>query len=180
MILLIVGGVHYGFSSPSPSSLDTGKLLTKIGGIIFLVNYIALILLLFLTMLDLGEVPRGERRMFVVSLAALPFLAVRVLYGLMVGFAAGDQVFAFVDGNVYVELGMATIMEICVVVTYAIAGLKIAPMNQKLEEDEYPSKDEQTFQLKEVSSSSSKSSNESKNVMNDSASHSAQKSRGPI
>lgn len=47
----------------------------------------------------------------------------------MVDFAAGDEIFSFTNGNVYVKLGMAIIMELLIVVLYSVAGFRTAMAN---------------------------------------------------
>lgn len=55
----------------------------------------------------------------------------------MVDFGAGDVVFAFTGGNVYVKLGMATIMDVLIVAFYTAAGLRttLAKKDRKSVED---------------------------------------------
>lgn len=160
LILSIVGGTQ--ISSPNQSKSETGATLLKTGGIIFLVLYIVHILLVFLSMLDLSDIPQAQKNLFVALLIATPALGVRVLYGLMVNFAAGDEVFSFTNGNVFVKLGMAIIMEILIVIIYTAAGLKSAlGTKNKPEgssEDGFPWGGDQSVPLKSISPGSDHSS----------------------
>lgn len=80
----------------------------------------------------------------------------------MVYFAAGDEVFSFTDGNVFVKLGMAIIMEMLIAITYAAAGLKSA-LGTKTEprgsvEEGFPWGGEQSVPLRNISPGSDHSS----------------------
>lgn len=143
----------------------SGSILTKAGGIIFLALYIIQILLAFLTMLDLSDIPLSQRQIYVAVLVATPFLGVRVLYSLMVDFAAGDEIFSFVNGNIFVKLGMAIIMEVFVAVCYTIAGLRTALVNdQKSVENGFPWGGEQAVPLRNVSPDSQTNGHNSRSV----------------
>lgn len=70
----------------------------------------------------------------------------------MVDFAAGDEIFSFTNGNVYVKLGMAIIMELLIVVLYSVAGFRTAMANGvKSAESGFPWGKEQSVPLKSVS-----------------------------
>jgi hypothetical protein len=65
--------------------------LLKAGVILFVVVYAALFLIL--TARDFNHIVSGERRIFIVVLAALPLLGARILFGVLSIFLT-DQTFA--------------------------------------------------------------------------------------
>ena len=67
----------------------------------------------------------GEKRIVYAVLAALPLIAVRLLYSLLADFA-NNSTFNILFGNATVQLCMAIIEEMIVVVFFLIAGL-LAP-----------------------------------------------------
>jgi hypothetical protein len=85
LILCIVGGIDE--SDSSSSEISTGKKLTKVGVIIFLVIYLLLFILAIITMKDVGNAPRGEKRVYFAVLGAIPLLGVRLLWSLLSSFS---------------------------------------------------------------------------------------------
>jgi len=77
------------------------------------VVYAALFLITILTARDFNHIVPGERRIFIVVLAALPLLGARVLFGVL----------AIFGGNVAARVLMAVVEEFLVVIAYTIVGL---------------------------------------------------------
>ena len=73
-------------------------------------------------MKDVGNAPRGEKRIYFAVLAALPFLAVRLLYSLLAAFS-NNSTFSIQGGNPLVQLFMGILEEFIIVVMYTLAGL---------------------------------------------------------
>jgi len=120
LILCITGGLDA--TDPNPSERASGKSHTRIGVIIFLVVYLVLGALAIITMKDFGRANQSEKRVFLAVLAALPLLAVRILYSILSAFS-NNSVFSILGGSAVVRLCMAIIEEFLIVLFYTIAGL---------------------------------------------------------
>ena len=121
LILCIVGGIDEANTTNS-SDVSTGRRDTKIGIIIFLIIYLVLLALVIITMKDVGSASRGEKRIYFAVLAALPFLAVRLLWSLLAAFS-NNSTFSIEGGKPLVQLFMAILEEFVIVVMYTLAGL---------------------------------------------------------
>ena len=66
--------------------------------------------------------PEGETRVFVAVCAAFPFLAVRTVYTILADFE-NDATFGILDGNAFVQLGMAVVEEMIVTVIFIVVGV---------------------------------------------------------
>lgn len=120
LILCIVGGIDE--THTSASDISTGKKYIKIGIAIFLIVYLLLSALVIITMKDVGNAPRGEKRIYFAVLAALPFLAVRLLYSLLAAFS-NNSTFSIQGGKPLVQFFMGILEEFLIVVMYTLAGL---------------------------------------------------------
>jgi len=78
--------------------------------------------LAIITMKDFGRANQSEKRVFLAVLAALPLLAVRILYSILSAFS-NNSVFSILGGSAVVRLCMAIIEEFLIVLFYTIAGL---------------------------------------------------------
>ena len=123
LILCIIGGIDA--ADDTPSDLQSGHRDTKIGVMIFLVVYLLLTALVVITMKDVGNAPRGEKRIYFAVLAAIPFLGVRLLWSLLATFANNSD-FSVIGGKPLIQLFMAVLEEFVVVVMYTLAGLTVA------------------------------------------------------
>jgi len=123
LILCIVGGMDEADSKAS--EITTGKKYFKIGVVIFLCVYVLLTALVIITMKDVGNAPRGEKRIYFAVLAAIPFLAVRLLWSVLSVFSNNAD-FSINNGKPLIQLFMATIEEFIVVICYTLAGLTVA------------------------------------------------------
>ncbi|MDI1491546.1 MAG: hypothetical protein OHK93_002755 [Ramalina farinacea] len=117
LILGIIGGTDL----EHPDEQDKGYKYLKASAIIFLLTYLATLALALLTIPEFSRLRRGELGIMLAVLASLPFLAVRVLYSLLADFKH-DSTFNIIDGNVWVQLAMALIMELIVAIMYILAG----------------------------------------------------------
>jgi hypothetical protein len=106
LVLCIIGGTDG--SSMTASEAKKGISLTKAGVVVFAVAYVVLAALLALTARDAGEAPRGEKRLYWVIVAAMPFLAVRLLYSLIALFGH-DSKFKIGGGDPWINFGMAIV-----------------------------------------------------------------------
>lgn len=117
LILGIIGGTDL----EHPDEQDKGYKYLKASAIVFLLTYLATLALALLTVPEFSRMKRGEVGIMLAVLASLPFLAVRVLYSLLADFKH-DSTFNIIDGNVWVQLAMALIMELIVAIMYILAG----------------------------------------------------------
>jgi len=120
LILCVVGGIDEADSSAS--EIATGKKYTKVGVIMFLIIYLLLLALAIITMKDVGNAPKGEKRVYFAVLGALPPLGVRLLWSLLAAFSNNPS-FSITSGKPWVQFFMATVEEFVVVVLYVLAGL---------------------------------------------------------
>ncbi|KAG0645459.1 hypothetical protein D0Z07_8608 [Hyphodiscus hymeniophilus] len=121
LILAIVGGIDEA-DTTNHSEVTTGHKYTKIAVIIFLVVYLLLSALVIITMKDVGNAPRGEKRIYFAVLAALPLLAVRLLWSIFAAFS-NNSTFSITGGKPLVQLFMAILEEFIIVVMYTLVGL---------------------------------------------------------
>jgi hypothetical protein len=103
LALCIVGGTN-------TDDLSKGLKFTKAGLIIFLVAYLLLVALLGITVKDVDEAERGERRLYWVLVAAMPLLAVRLMYSFIAIFGH-DAKFSIQaeKGDPWIQFGMAVV-----------------------------------------------------------------------
>lgn len=120
LILCVVGGIDEADSSPS--EIKTGKKYTKIGIIIFLFVYLLLSSLVIITMKDVGNAQKGDKRIYFAVLCALPLIAVRMLWSILSAFSHNKN-FSLTSGKPLVQLFMAVVEEFGVVCLYTLAGL---------------------------------------------------------
>lgn len=120
LILAISGGTDQASSNISDHA--SGKTKTRVAIILFLAIYVAACTLWTITVRDIGLMVSSQNRIFFCVLLALPFIAVRILYSLISDFGSNHQ-FSLVDGDVRIQLAMATLEEFVVVLMYTILGL---------------------------------------------------------
>jgi hypothetical protein len=117
LVLCIVGGTNTG-------DAKKGMTFTKVGIVIFLVFYIVLAILVAVTARDISNAPRGEKRLYWVIVAAIPFLGVRLLWSLIEVFGH-DKKFSITGGDPWVNFGMAIVEEFIIVCMYTLLGLTL-------------------------------------------------------
>lgn len=123
LVLCIIGGTDIAGGDPK------GTTLTKVGIIIFAVAYVLHAALLGITSRDVGNIPRGERRLYWVLVSALPSLGVRLLWSLLAVFAHLKR-FAIEGGNSWVNFGMAVVMEFIIVCLYTATGFTLGQADE--------------------------------------------------
>lgn len=122
LILCIAGGTDA--ASSSTSEQQSGTKDTKAGVIIFCIVYILLAFLAIITVTDVRKAERGEKRIYIAVMAALPFIAIRLLWSVISAFSHSKD-FSVVNGKPVIQLVMATLEEFVVVVMYTVAGLTV-------------------------------------------------------
>lgn len=120
LILAVMGGTKE--ANTDASDIATGKKYAKIAIIIFLAIYLSLSALTIITMKDVGNAPRGDKRIYFAVLVALPFLAVRLLYSFLAAFV-NNKDFSVFGGKPLIQLFMAIIEEFVIVCLYTLVGL---------------------------------------------------------
>lgn len=122
LILCIVGGIDQSHTT-KPSDISTGHKYTKIGVIIFLVVYLILAVMAIITMKDVGNAQRGDKGIYFAVLAALPLLAVRLLWSILCAFTTNSKYFSLTSNKPLVQLFMAVLEEFFIVCMYTFVGL---------------------------------------------------------
>lgn len=122
LALAVVGGMDE--TDKDQKDINSGKQYTKIAVVLFTFIYILLSCLVIITIKDVRRAVRGEKRIFFAVLAALPLLAIRILYSILAAFSHW-KAFSLMDGNTYVQLIMATLTELVIVIMYTLAGLTV-------------------------------------------------------
>jgi hypothetical protein len=124
LILCIEGGTDEASSTATPSDIKSGKTDTKWGIGIFVVIYVILVILTLYSMFEVNKTARGEKRILVAVVVALPLIGSRMLYSVLETFHT-NHIFNLENGNAIVQLFMATIEEAIVVIMYAFVGLTV-------------------------------------------------------
>jgi hypothetical protein len=118
LILSIAGG-----ASGSTDANGNIKIATtsKVGVILYILGFIAIVLVWLLALSSLSVVPSKERRLSLAVLIALPFVAVRLLYSTLAIFLH-DNHFGLIHGSVIIHVCMAVLEEMIVVFIYILLG----------------------------------------------------------
>ncbi|PYI03560.1 hypothetical protein BO78DRAFT_409757 [Aspergillus sclerotiicarbonarius CBS 121057] len=119
-ILTIVGFT----SHMSLSIFEHPSSKIKIGAILFVVAWFILFTLFCILYCKRSAIEKGERRTLLAVGLSLPFLAVRLLYSVLMWFLS-TSTFNFMDGNPTVELVMSVIEEFAVVIICTGVGLAL-------------------------------------------------------
>ncbi|SMR56033.1 unnamed protein product [Zymoseptoria tritici ST99CH_3D1] len=123
-LLLAIVGINLLYHTSSTSSTHTtGRALFETSTLLFLVIYLALALILAHHTYRLPHVPQSERILVFAGLAVLPFMFVRIVYVVCVGFASPGSVFDDADPDIWVQAFMQFAMEAVCVEVYIWAGV---------------------------------------------------------
>jgi len=123
LILGIVGGVQAGNAFSSSGTYHPGT-LNKVGAVLMIVAFIALVLFTILTSFSISHAEAGEKRLLLVVAASLPFLLARLIYLILYTFTQ-NQMYNVLEGSVTVLLCMALIEEYLVLIAYEAVGLTL-------------------------------------------------------
>ncbi|KAH8699042.1 hypothetical protein BGW36DRAFT_294009 [Talaromyces proteolyticus] len=99
---------------------------TKVGLILYLVSWVALVVLLLLVWTRYNSIETGEHRLLGAVTICTPILLVRLIYSFLVTFKH-DKDFSLVTGNVTIQLVMVVIEEILIVYIMLLTGLTLDP-----------------------------------------------------
>lgn len=119
IILSIVGGTSIVPSANGSYTLPTSS---KVGVILYIVGFTAILFMLLVSVPRRAVVPSKERHVPIVIFLALPFIAVRLLYSILSVFVH-DHLFSIATGSVAVNIGMSVIEEFVVVGMYVLLGV---------------------------------------------------------
>jgi di/tricarboxylate transporter len=117
-------------ASSKASDIPKGKSLMKVAIIMFVMIYLLVFTLVIITMKDFRNAPRGEQRIYLAVLGALPLLAVRLLYSILPAFSNNVD-FSIFNGKPLVKLFMAIIEEFIIVCFYTWVGLIANPVQTR-------------------------------------------------
>ena len=118
--MAIIGATR--LSSSDTSKQSSGQTFEKAAGLVFVAVYLGLFALAALTMANVRNLPWGEKWILIAILAALPFLAVRLLHSILADFE-DNNTFNIINGNATVQLCMAIIEEFIITIFFLAAGL---------------------------------------------------------
>lgn len=118
LILCIVGAT----SADNPADIIS-ETTVHVGIILFTAVLAALVLLTGLAAVGRKKTARGEKSLIVAVALALPFLAVRTIYGLLAAFS-NDRRFEPGTGSTTISLLMEVLPEMAIVFIYLIVGVK--------------------------------------------------------
>jgi hypothetical protein len=125
LILGIVGGIDAsdsyissGFKSYTPTDLN------KAGTALFIVSYVAIVILTVIMSFYVSHAEQGEKRLFMAVAISLPFILVRLVYSIISTFTKNKN-FNLLNGSVTVVLCVALIEEFVVMAVYEGTGLTL-------------------------------------------------------
>ncbi len=93
------------------------------GVALYIVAYIALVVITILTTLHLSSVDIGDKRLDFAVILALPFILVRLAYSALAIFSHHHE-FNLISGSVAIQAIMSVLMEFIVVFIYLLVGWK--------------------------------------------------------
>lgn len=125
-ILAIVGATqgNKGTSAPTSPAVES-----EVAVVLYAVSFAAVALVLLLEAPSISLVPEAERIIVPAVGLALPFIAVRVLYSLLLVFVHSG-VFARTGGPVSVRVGMSVVEEFVVVAIYLFLGFRLPKLDK--------------------------------------------------
>ncbi|KAB8345863.1 hypothetical protein FH972_022918 [Carpinus fangiana] len=131
IILGAIAGSNLSGGDVSESDRNTAITESKAGSILFtLVAVLLAAITAFLFTRTRSIQREGDRTLLLIVAAALPFLAVRVIYGLCVSFDGANpgETFYRLAPNVWVEAFMSVMEEFIIVGLVLVAGILVSPV----------------------------------------------------
>jgi hypothetical protein len=120
LALALVGGIK----AADSGNFTKTQTLTKVGVVMFVGAWFALVLLTGLFYTLLGSIDIGRKRLVLAVAISLPFIMVRLIYAVLASFKGGND-FNYLTGNVTIYLVMATLEEFAVVITCLAVGVTL-------------------------------------------------------
>jgi hypothetical protein len=113
LILSIAGGVNSnGIKIPTTS---------KVGIILYIIAFVAIVLICLFSLGGLTYAPTAERRICFGVLVALPFIAVQIIYSVLAVFLH-NHLFNIFNGSVAVLVAMSVVEEFIIIFIYLLLG----------------------------------------------------------
>lgn len=131
VILGIVGGINLADSDPETRS--DGQSYIKASIILVFTQFVATAIILSLSAKKLRYIWKGDRILFFVAAACLPFVLVRLIYSISAAFNPTSSIFSVTSGTVAavaVRATLGTAMEIIAVTLLIFGGLRAPRMRQ--------------------------------------------------
>nr|OQO27180.1 hypothetical protein B0A51_04440 [Rachicladosporium sp. CCFEE 5018] len=129
LIVAIVGSTDFGSSNPKDAS--QGATMSKVAAALFFVVYLAVVAITLLTLSRASHVLSAEHKLLYACVVALPFLLVRLVYTLAVGFSSSKtSPFYRFDISMWVQALMQFAMEAVIVLVFMVAGLLTPAMDE--------------------------------------------------
>ncbi|KAL7783890.1 hypothetical protein V8C37DRAFT_396542 [Trichoderma ceciliae] len=128
LILSIVGGTSG--SSSSDGNIEPAT-TSKVGIILYIVAFAAMIYILFISSSYKTIVPKQERQIILAVGIAVPFILTRLIYSVLAIFL-NNHTFSVLGGDIGVRVAMAVIEEFVVTFDYVLLGFTL----HKLDADE--------------------------------------------
>ncbi|KAF2998540.1 hypothetical protein E8E13_005057 [Curvularia kusanoi] len=119
LILAIVGGTSSSVDASGTYHIPT---TSKAGVVLYVLGFVGLALVFFLSVPQASIIPTKERRIPLAIALALPFIFVRLIYSVLSVFVH-NHLFSVATGSSAVRVGMAVIEEFVVVALYVLLGL---------------------------------------------------------
>ncbi|OQD78247.1 hypothetical protein PENDEC_c001G05630 [Penicillium decumbens] len=141
-LALSSAGISANMSSKGPTEPD---IKTKIGMILYLVSWAAMVLMLLVITSQRSSLERSEHRILLAVAISSPFILVRVIYAFLVWFLHNDT-FNMLNGNETATLFMSVLVEFVVVIVCLGVGMTLRVRKQVTRGEEaamsaYPSQD---------------------------------------
>jgi hypothetical protein len=108
---LSIAGITANMSSEGLAHPD---IKIKIGMILYLVSWVAMVLILLIITIQRSSLERGEHRILLAVAISSPFILVRVIYAFLIWFLH-NSTFSIIDGSETVALVMSVLEEFVVV-----------------------------------------------------------------
>jgi hypothetical protein len=122
-LALSIAGSVKAIPTNSASEISDGVTLRKVGTILLLVVYITNACIIASIIPRLHKIWDGDRKLFYAVTAALPFLAIRVIYSMCISFDSHSKTFNSFTPSVYAQAFMQIVMEFFVWALLLAAGL---------------------------------------------------------
>lgn len=117
LILSIAGGT----SSITPQGTYEPQATSKAGVVLYLIALLALGIIAIITAMKLSNSPKDYTRIAWVTILALPFIFIRLLYSFLAVFSSNNN-FSPASGSVIIHVFMAILEEFIVVLMYLVIG----------------------------------------------------------
>jgi len=130
LILGIIGVTSGG--SQTADGTFTPSTISKVGIILYIVDFAAITIIFTLSLANVSAVPRPERPLRVHIPVALVAITIRLLYAALCVFVH-DSTFSLFGGSIVADVLMAIVQEFFVVVATLVLGFKLRRISPSME-----------------------------------------------